>query len=114
MMIILLGCGKEGSRSTKGNVSLQHHYVHRYGSFCSYILIFSVIDKIKCFISLTTDLIESFVESSKLYIVMEHADGGDLSGAIAKRKAEAKYWVEDEIMRIFVQVRYDLTYYYIL
>jgi serine/threonine protein kinase len=29
-----------------------------------------------------TMYIESFVESSKLYIVMEHADGGDLSGLL--------------------------------
>lgn len=57
-----------------------------------------------------TMYIESFVESSKLYIVMEHADGGDLSGAIAKRKAEAKYWVEDEIMRIFVQICLSLKH----
>ena len=35
---------------------------------------------------------ESFVENSKLYIVMEHADGGDLSGAIAKRKETNKPW----------------------
>ncbi len=51
-----------------------------------------------------TMYVESFVESSKLYIVMEHADGGDLSGAIQKRKAESNYYNEDEVMRIFVQI----------
>lgn len=51
-----------------------------------------------------TMYIESFVENSKLYIVMEHADGGDLSSAIQKRKTDSKYYVEDEVMRIFVQI----------
>jgi len=36
--------------------------------------------------------------------VMEHADGGDLSSAIQKRKIDSKYYVEDEVMRIFVQI----------
>eukprot|EP01038_Epipyxis_sp_PR26KG_P006016 gene6016-8286_t len=51
-----------------------------------------------------TMYIESFVEASKLYIVMEHADGGDLSGAVQKRKTENKFWTEEEVMRIFVQI----------
>ena len=51
-----------------------------------------------------TMYIESFVESSKLYIVMEHADGGDLSVAIAKRKKTNQRWPENEVMRIFVQI----------
>jgi serine/threonine protein kinase len=51
-----------------------------------------------------TSYIESFVESSKLYIVMEHADGGDLSAAIAKRKTDNKFYCEEEAMRIFVQI----------
>jgi NIMA (never in mitosis gene a)-related kinase len=51
-----------------------------------------------------TSYIESFVENSKLYIVMEHADGGDLSGAIQKKKADNSFWQEDEVMRIFVQI----------
>lgn len=51
-----------------------------------------------------TMYIESFVEGPKLYIVMEHADGGDLSGAIQRRKQTGKNWPEDEIMRIFVQI----------
>lgn len=51
-----------------------------------------------------TTYIESFVESSKLYIVMEHADGGDLSAAVQKRKTDGKHWTEEEVMRIFVQI----------
>lgn len=51
-----------------------------------------------------TTYIESFVEDSKLYIVMEFADGGDLSSAVQKRKTEKKYWTEEEVMRIFVQI----------
>ncbi len=48
--------------------------------------------------------VESFVESSKLYIVMEYADGGDLTAAISRRKKEGGPWDEDEVMRIFVQI----------
>lgn len=51
-----------------------------------------------------TMYIESFVESSKLYIVMEHADGGDLGAAIQSRKSSNKRWPENEVMRIFVQI----------
>lgn len=51
-----------------------------------------------------TMYIESFVEGSKLYIVMENADGGDLAGAVAKRKADRNPWKEEELMRIFVQM----------
>jgi NIMA (never in mitosis gene a)-related kinase len=51
-----------------------------------------------------TMYIESFVEGSKLYIVMEHADGGDLSGAIQRRAATGSRWPEHEVMFIFVQV----------
>ncbi|KAJ1429395.1 kinase-like domain-containing protein, partial [Ochromonadaceae sp. CCMP2298] len=51
-----------------------------------------------------TMYIESFVENEKLYIVMENADGGDLSGAIQSRKKDAKLWDEEEVMRIFVQI----------
>ena len=39
-----------------------------------------------------TMYIESFVENSKLYIVMEHADGGDLTAAINARKSSGKRW----------------------
>ena len=41
----------------------------------------------------------------KLFIVMEYADGGDLSTTIAKRKKTSAIWSENEVMRIFVQVR---------
>eukprot|EP01041_Mallomonas_annulata_P003991 gene3991-7947_t len=51
-----------------------------------------------------TMYIESFVENSKLYIVMEFADGGDLSGSVKQRKSTGKKWSEDEVMRIFVQI----------
>lgn len=51
-----------------------------------------------------TMYIESFVEGSKLYIVMEHADGGDLSNAITRRKTLGQNWPEEEVMRIFVQI----------
>ena len=51
-----------------------------------------------------TMYIESFVEGSKLYIVMEFADGGDLSYAIANRKKTDRYWQENELMRILVQI----------
>jgi NIMA (never in mitosis gene a)-related kinase len=52
-----------------------------------------------------TMYIESFVEGSKLYIVMEHADGGDLTGAIQRRAGSGMKWPENEVMRIFVQVK---------
>ena len=51
-----------------------------------------------------TMYIESFVESSKLYIVMEYADGGDLSSSIQQRKTSGQRWPEEEVMRICVQI----------
>lgn len=48
--------------------------------------------------------VESFIEGSRLYIVMEFADGGDLSGAIQRRKDSKTKWPENEVMRMFVQV----------
>jgi NIMA (never in mitosis gene a)-related kinase len=51
-----------------------------------------------------TMYVESFVESSKLYIVMEHADGGDISESIKRRKANGNLYPETEAMRIFVQI----------
>lgn len=51
-----------------------------------------------------TMYIESFVEASKLYIVMELADGGDLSAAIAARRNAGKRFSEEEVMRVFVQI----------
>jgi NIMA (never in mitosis gene a)-related kinase len=35
---------------------------------------------------------------------MEHADGGDLTEAIGKRKKSGLKWPEEEVMRIFVQL----------
>ena len=51
-----------------------------------------------------TMYIESFIEGSKLYIVMEHADGGDLTAAVKRRAGSGMKWPENEVMRIFVQV----------
>lgn len=51
-----------------------------------------------------TMYVESFMEGSKLYIVMEHADGGDLTAAIKRRAETGMKWPENEVMRIFVQV----------
>jgi NIMA (never in mitosis gene a)-related kinase len=51
-----------------------------------------------------TMYIESFVENSKLYIIMEFADGGDLSAAIKRQKETGLKWGEDEVMRMFVQI----------
>ena len=51
-----------------------------------------------------TMYIESFVEGSKLYIVMEFADGGDLHAAVQRRKETKTKFGEDEVMRIFVQI----------
>lgn len=51
-----------------------------------------------------TMYIESFAEGSKLYIVMELADGGDLSAAVAARKSTGSFYSEEEVMRIFVQI----------
>ncbi|KAG5181394.1 kinase-like domain-containing protein, partial [Tribonema minus] len=49
--------------------------------------------------------IESFVEDSSLYIVMDYADGGDLASAIAARRAPPRRpFAEGEVMRVFAQV----------
>jgi NIMA (never in mitosis gene a)-related kinase len=52
-----------------------------------------------------TMYIESFMDESKLYIVMEHADGGDLTSAIQRRAALGQKWPEHEAMFMFVQVK---------
>ena len=51
-----------------------------------------------------TMYVESFVEGSKLYIVMEHADGGDLSSHISNKRKSGVRWSEEEVMRMFVQI----------
>ena len=56
--------------------------------------------------------VDSFVENSKLHIVMDYADGGDLAQAIEKRKSVSpyKYYAEYEIMAIFIQICLGLRY----
>jgi len=46
---------------------------------------------------------DAFIQSGCLYIVMEFADGGDLSSAIRSHKDEEKPFTEDEAMKIFTQ-----------
>lgn len=48
--------------------------------------------------------IASWNQGSKLYIIMEYADGGDLSMKIKERKEEERKFEEWEIMFLFVQV----------
>jgi NIMA (never in mitosis gene a)-related kinase len=48
--------------------------------------------------------VESFTERSNLYIVMDFADGGDLSDKIKEKKKGAGRFSEDEVMAIFVQM----------
>ncbi|KAH8095503.1 serine/threonine kinase [Aureococcus anophagefferens] len=40
--------------------------------------------------------------SRKFYLVMEYADGGDLAGAINRRRSAGRYWPEADAMSIFV------------
>ena len=47
---------------------------------------------------------DSFTEGTKLYIVMDFADGGDLDGKIKERKKTGKFFSEQEVMGIFVQI----------
>lgn len=49
-------------------------------------------------------------DSSKLYIVMEYVDNGDLATFISNRKKRNKYLSEDEVLRIFVQIVIALQY----
>lgn len=51
--------------------------------------------------------VESFLNPPKnniLYIVMDYADGGDLSGAISRRKKARRPFSEEEVMNMFVQI----------
>ena len=56
--------------------------------------------------------LESFEEKGILYIVMEYADGGDLSQKMQRRKNNPKhpYFSEDEILHDFIQVCLALKY----
>lgn len=47
--------------------------------------------------------IDTFVEEVKLHIVMEFADGGDLSKVIKKNQAENRNFNQDEVLSIFMQ-----------
>ena len=51
--------------------------------------------------------VESFLNAPRndiLYIVMDYADGGDLSGAVSRRKKARKPFTENEVMNMFVQI----------
>lgn len=50
----------------------------------------------------------SFQEGSKLYIVMEYVDGGDLMSYISDRKN--RFLTEEAILRIFIQITIGLRY----
>jgi serine/threonine protein kinase len=60
-----------------------------------------------------TQYIESFIGGDKLYIIMEYADGGDLSAYIKKQKDAGRSFMEEDVMRIFVQIcLVYLNYFY--
>jgi NIMA (never in mitosis gene a)-related kinase len=46
---------------------------------------------------------DTFVESTKLYIVMEFADGGDLAASIKEHKEQGRHFSENEALQIFTQ-----------
>jgi len=46
---------------------------------------------------------DTFFEGSRLCIVMEFADGGDLSGAVAQRKGAGERFAEGEALALFAQ-----------
>lgn len=48
--------------------------------------------------------------NSKLYIVMEYIDGGDLASLIKSRKKRNKYLSEDVILKIFIQIVVAIQY----
>lgn len=47
---------------------------------------------------------EAFVEDEKLYIVTEYCPHGDLQNKIDRQKAKSKYFEEDEIWSMFLQI----------
>jgi len=53
---------------------------------------------------------DAFLMEARLCIVMEYADGGDLAGAVARRRAAAQRFLEREAMTIFVQLVLALQY----
>ena len=55
-----------------------------------------------------TQYIESFTENKNLYIIMEYADGGDLSLKIERQ--HGKLFTEDEILNLFTQIALAIKY----
>jgi len=53
---------------------------------------------------------EAFLVDGRLCIVMEYADGGDLAGSIARRRAAGRRFLEREAMAVFAQVALSLQY----
>ena len=51
---------------------------------------------------------ESFIENQNIYILMEYAEGGNLSELIAKTKAENKRFSEDQILMYTAQLTLSL------
>ena len=51
---------------------------------------------------------ESFIENQNIYILMEYAEGGNLSELIAKTKAEKKRFSEDQILMYTAQLTLSL------
>ncbi|CAK0890324.1 unnamed protein product [Prorocentrum cordatum] len=54
--------------------------------------------------------VDSFLEGSKMYIIMEYADGGDLAKKIRGRKDDGGTFQEAEIMFHFAQVAHALDH----
>lgn len=57
-----------------------------------------------------TQLVDSFFDDEKFYIVMEVAEGGDLSTAIEDRRLKHQYWTEPEVLLLFVQMCFGLAH----
>mmetsp|Transcript_120894 Transcript_120894/g.386161 ORF Transcript_120894/g.386161 Transcript_120894/m.386161 type:complete len:318 (+) Transcript_120894:130-1083(+) len=53
---------------------------------------------------------EALLVDTRLCIVMEYADGGDLAGAVARRQKAARRFLEREAMAVFVQLAIALQY----
>lgn len=54
--------------------------------------------------------IDTFIEDVKLHIVMEFADGGDLSKVIKQYKEESRRFNQDEVLSIFMQCCFALQH----
>mmetsp|Transcript_84999 Transcript_84999/g.245469 ORF Transcript_84999/g.245469 Transcript_84999/m.245469 type:complete len:440 (+) Transcript_84999:191-1510(+) len=53
---------------------------------------------------------EVFFVDTRLCIVMEYADGGDLAGAISRRRSRSRRFLEREAMGMFVQLAIAMKY----